>query len=208
MRSSTLVALLSLLSSTAFAAFTGDTSLAAVKAAFDDYDLPSDLDITFDPTVLFEVTFPGPVYVHAGVQLTTTETTPEPSFGIRLPLNGVTGPFVVIAVDPDAPAGVAEVRHIVAGDYTLGSADANNVEPLTTTTTPCSAWVNPQPPAGDPAHRYTFLLFKQSAGFDSQTVLQCQSTASPIGFNVSSFAQATGLGNPIGGTFMLVAASS
>ncbi|KAI0047475.1 PEBP-like protein [Auriscalpium vulgare] len=209
MRSLTLTALLSLFAPAAFASFTGDTSLSTVKAAFDNAGLPAALDINFNPTVLLEVTFPGPVYVHAGVQLTTTQTFPPPSFGIRiLPPPLIAPPYVVIAVDPDAPVGVAEVRHFVGSDFTPGVPDVNLVEPLRNSTPACSNWVNPQPPAGDPAHRYTFLLYKQSPDFDKQTVLQCNSTALPIGFNVSSFAAATGLGDPIGGTFMLVAASS
>lgn len=52
-------------------------------------------------------------------------------------------------------------------------------------------------------HRYIFLLFKQPPGFDSQTAV---TPSTPISlFNISAFGEATGLGAPIGGTFMLVA---
>jgi phosphatidylethanolamine-binding protein len=52
-------------------------------------------------------------------------------------------------------------------------------------------------------HRYIFLLFNQPEDFDSQTAV---TPDTPINlFNLSSFAEAVGLGDPLGGTFMLVA---
>jgi hypothetical protein len=50
---------------------------------------------------------------------------------------------------------------------------------------------------------YVFLIFNQPPGFDSQTLVTPNTSIS--NFNLSSFAAATGLGAPIGGTFMLVA---
>jgi len=47
-----------------------------------------------------------------------------------------------------------------------------------------------------------FLLFEQSKGFNDQTLIN--PTSSRLYFNISSFAQAVGLGDPIGGTFMYV----
>jgi hypothetical protein len=50
---------------------------------------------------------------------------------------------------------------------------------------------------------YIFLLFKQSPEFATQTLVN--STTSVSLFNISQFASAVDLGNPIAGTFMLVA---
>jgi hypothetical protein len=47
------------------------------------------------------------------------------------------------------------------------------------------------------------LLFKQSPEFATQTLVN--STTSVSLFNISQFASAVDLGNPIAGTFMLVA---
>ena len=50
--------------------------------------------------------------------------------------------------------------------------------------------------------RYVFLLFEQPLGFNSQTELNA--TTSIANFNISKFALDVGLGNPLGGSFMLV----
>ena len=52
-------------------------------------------------------------------------------------------------------------------------------------------------------YRYIFLLFAQPEDFDQQTFVT--PNTSVTNFNVSSFAQEVGLGDPIGGTFMFVA---
>jgi hypothetical protein len=51
--------------------------------------------------------------------------------------------------------------------------------------------------------RYIFLLFNQPAGFNQQTLVTPDTSVQ--NFNISAFAKAVGLGNPIAGTFMLVA---
>lgn len=50
--------------------------------------------------------------------------------------------------------------------------------------------------------RYVFLLFSQPDGFDAQTILD--SSTMRTSFNLSSFAAEVGLGDPVGGTFILV----
>lgn len=51
--------------------------------------------------------------------------------------------------------------------------------------------------------RYVFLAFKQPAGFDQQTIV---TGATPVQhFDIATFAQEVGLGDPIAGTFMMVA---
>lgn len=49
---------------------------------------------------------------------------------------------------------------------------------------------------------YVFFLFNQPRGFDQQTLVN--STTSISDFNISAFASEVGLGNPVGGTFILV----
>lgn len=51
-------------------------------------------------------------------------------------------------------------------------------------------------------YSYVFLLFNQPQGFDRQTLVNA--TTSIANFNISQFASEVGLGNPIGGTFILV----
>ncbi|KAI0315812.1 PEBP-like protein [Amylostereum chailletii] len=209
------LALLSLAMTHAVAAAGGDTNLTAVKDAFDAFDIPTDIDITFNPTVLLEVTFPETsapsIAVTASVQLPRNATVGPPTFGIRADSNDLpTGPFVVATVDPDAPTPQdpteAEIRHFLGGNFNLGPIGEDGVAPLTNSTPALSEFLQPTPPAGSDAHRYVFLVFKQSDAFATQTLVN--STTSIENFDISTFAQAIGLGDPLGGTFIRVAPDS
>ncbi|KAF2673437.1 PEBP-like protein [Microthyrium microscopicum] len=59
-------------------------------------------------------------------------------------------------------------------------------------------YFQPSPPASDPPHRYTFLLYAQPADFKMPKL------ASPLAFDLVSFAKAAGIGEPKAGTFMQV----
>ncbi|KXN88547.1 CEN-like protein 2 [Leucoagaricus sp. SymC.cos] len=188
----------------AFAVSAQDTSTATVKQAFDDANIPEDLSINFDPAALLEVTFPEgsspPITLHAGQQLPRDATAGPPTFSISG--SDCEGPFVVAAVDPDAPTPQdptsAQIRHFLGGNFTPG---ANGL--LSNSTPALSEFRQPTPPAGSDAHRYIFLLFEQPDGFNDQTVV---TPTTPVDlFDINAFAQEVGLGNPIAGTFMLVA---
>ncbi|KAF9256593.1 PEBP-like protein [Marasmius fiardii PR-910] len=179
-----------------------DTSIREVKRAFDAANIPEDLNIDFEPEVLFEVSLPQEdktlITLHAGVQVDRDDTAGPPIFGVRAPEKG---PFVVITVDPDAPTPQnptsAQIRHFLGGNF------LNDRGILLNNTPAISEFLQPTPPAGSDAHRYVFLLFRQSRQFNSQT--EVNSTTSVSLFDVAKFAADTGLGKPIGGTFMLVA---
>ncbi|KAF9499051.1 PEBP-like protein [Pleurotus eryngii] len=180
-----------------------DSSLSAVKKVFDDANIPSDLSIKFSPRALLEVSLPQTVgdaiTLSAGIQLPRNATAGPPSF--RIIGARSRGPFVIAAVDPDAPTPqtptASQIRHFLGGNFTRFR------DTLTNSTPAVSEFRQPTPPAGSPAHRYIFLLFNQPPGFESQTTVT--PTTSISLFNISSFAETVGLGNPIAGTFMLVA---
>ncbi|KAF8989030.1 hypothetical protein BDQ17DRAFT_485996 [Cyathus striatus] len=100
-----------------------DVSLNQVKKTFDDANIPADLHITFNPKVLFEVTFPEenspPIILHAGIQLPRNAS--SPIYSVIGPASN--GPFVVAAVDPDAPTRqnptLAQVIHFLGGNFTI-----------------------------------------------------------------------------------------
>ncbi|KAJ7133003.1 PEBP-like protein [Mycena filopes] len=195
----------------ALTAVAQDTSIRTVKAAFAAADIPANLNIAFNPTALLEVTLPQPtgrpITLHAGIQLPRngkslrrrTDTAGPPTFHVVG--NVGKGPFVVAAVDPDAPTPQAptsaQIRHFLGGNF------FNHDGLLTNTTPAISEFRQPTPPAGSDAHRYTFLLFHQSDEFATQTLVNATTPVSL--FNISQFAAAVDLGNPIAGTFMLVA---
>ncbi|KAF9522744.1 phosphatidylethanolamine-binding protein [Crepidotus variabilis] len=192
-----------------------DADLGVVKKTFEDAKIPQSLAITFDPCALLEVIFQtdvtkAPIQVVAGVTLQKNDTNTRPTFSVATPENkGVKaddlGPFVLSMVDPDAPTPqnptVAQIRHFLAGNFYIESEGANSQ--LVNKTPAISDWRAPNPTQGKDAHRYVFLLYKQPSGFESQTLVN---STTPIStFNISQFAEATGLGQPIAGTFILVA---
>ncbi|KAF5360966.1 hypothetical protein D9756_004548 [Leucocoprinus leucothites] len=192
------------LSLIALAVTAQDTNVRTVKRTFDAANIPTDLSITFDPTALLEVTFPEPnarpITIHAGQQLPRDSTAGPPTLNLRG--SNSRGPFVVAAVDPDAPTPQeptsAQIRHFLGGNFT-----PNGSGLLSNSTPALSEFRQPTPPAGSDAHRYIFLVFEQPDGFNDQTVV---TPATPVqNFDISAFADAVGLGNPIAGTFMLVA---
>ncbi|KAF8148255.1 phosphatidylethanolamine-binding protein [Crassisporium funariophilum] len=180
-----------------------DTSLASVRRAFNNAHLPGDISLAFNPKVLLEVTFPQtsgrPITLHAGLQLPRNATAGPPTF--RVIGEAGRGPFVVAAVDPDAPTPQtptsAQIRHFLGGNFILEDSSL-----LTNKTAAISNFRQPTPPAGSDPHRYTFLLFNQPKSFNQQTLVNATTPVSL--FNISQFAEAVGLGEPIGGTFMLV----
>ena len=133
-------------------------------------------------------------------------------------------------VDLDAPTPQdpteAQIRHFLGGNFELGRTEPDGLALLSNSTPALSNFLQPTPPAGSDPHRsvftemslkelvknaqhmthlcirYVFLLFQQPAGFDEQT--EVNATTSIENFNISRFAQDVGLGNPLGGSFMLV----
>ncbi|KAI0291845.1 phosphatidylethanolamine-binding protein [Russula brevipes] len=172
--------------------------------------------ITFDPIVLLEVTFPRPdgttVNISAGGQLPQNVTAGPPQFSLSCDRGSDMrpGPFVVAAVDLDAPTpqlrNVSQIRHFLGGGFQLGARSDQDVWPLANTTPVSTEWVQPQPPQGSDPHRYVFLVFDESPGYANQTLVD--SSTSRLFFNMSDFAAKTQLGNPLGGTFMLVGPAS
>ncbi|KAJ7314242.1 PEBP-like protein [Mycena albidolilacea] len=189
--------------SLALVAVAQDISIRAVKRAFNAANIPNDLDIVFRPTALLEVSLPqaagAPITLHAGIQVPRNDTAGPPVFRVVGDVGH--GPFVVATVDPDAPTPQApteaQIRHFLGGNF------FNEGGRLVNSTPAISEFLQPTPPAGSDAHRYIFLLFDQSPQFAHQTLVNA--TTSIALFNISQFASAADLGNPLAGTFMLVA---
>ncbi|KAK7464751.1 hypothetical protein VKT23_005958 [Stygiomarasmius scandens] len=112
-------------------------------------------------------------------------------------------------VDLDAPSPTnhsnSQVRHFLGGNFRPSSAESVGslqVRALGNSTPAVSEFKQPSPTSG--LHRYVFLLYRQSPSFNGQTLVNA---STPIQrFNITTFAEALDLGNPVGGTFMLVAA--
>jgi len=114
------------------------------------------------------------------------------------------GPFVIVIVDPDAPSPQdpknAQFRHFLGGGFVAKGPGHGLV--LVNKTAAITDFQKPGPPDGSDPHRYVFLLFKEPDGFGDQKEVTPETSRAK--FNVSSFAEKTGLGDAVAGTFMLV----
>lgn len=113
-------------------------------------------------------------------------------------------------VDLDAPTPQsptnAQIRHFLGGNFKLEPSGSNLLGPtiLRNSTPAVTEFHQPTPPAGSDPHRYVFLLFKQPEDFNAKTPTLVNASTSIQNFNISQFAQEIGMGNPLGGSFMLV----
>ncbi|KAJ3483642.1 hypothetical protein NLI96_g6171 [Meripilus lineatus] len=171
-------------------------------------EIPNDTSIVFQPSVLFEVAFPqvsgSSIEVNAGIQLPRNSTAIPPRFSVR---NGGLHPgssFVIAMIDLDAPTPQAptlsQIRHFLGGNF-HPTPGGRGTQDLVNSTVALSDFLQPTPPAGSDPHRYVFLLFNQPKGFNQQTLVNA--TTSVTNFDLSQFSADVGLGDPIGGTFIL-----
>jgi len=190
----------------------GDTNLATVRQTFQGFNIPANASLNFNPVVLFEVTFPEPggappINVTAGELIPRILTAGPPQWALRSNTSDIgPGPFVIAAVDLDPPTPqmpiYSQYRHFLGGGFYFGAERGQDAHALVNYTRAISEFVQPNPQQGSDPHRYVFLVYKESSSFVNQTLVNA--STSPIYFNISAFALATGLGDPLGGTFMLV----
>ncbi|OBZ71106.1 hypothetical protein A0H81_08618 [Grifola frondosa] len=96
---------------------------------------------------------------------------------------------------------LSEIRHFVGGGFFPITSDKYEIC-VVGELHRCHFFIRTTwlPPGPDP-HYYVFFVFKQPAGFTNQIFLD---GATPItNFNLSQFVQDVGLGDPIGGTFII-----
>ncbi|CAA7265460.1 unnamed protein product [Cyclocybe aegerita] len=175
------------------------TNLAEVKRAFEDAGLVQDVPFNFTPSVLLGVTYfsakTGLKSVRTGARMSTKETYSPPIFSV-VGDPGL-GPLVIALIDPDAfshqDTSIAQIRHFLGGNYAFNP--ASGLLTLPTYDVEISPYHYPMPYVSSGVHR-------QSVEFSRQTLIN---STSPRGrFNLTDFALKTNLGEPIGGTFMLM----
>lgn len=200
-----------------------DTCLGTVKEAFErayvrafvlslthtlnlNLKIPGNISMPFDPSVLLHVTYSNATLgvvktVQAGMQLQIAETWDAPTYRL---VGKHVGPYVVMLLDLDAPTVTnhtwSSIVHFMGSDYYH---DANL---LSSATQPVGRYLSPKPFADLSLHRYVFLVFDQPEGFDRQTMFAGDGSQ-VARFDVSAFAEGTGLGRVIGGTYMVVGAA-
>jgi hypothetical protein len=107
-------------------------------------------------------------------------------------------------IDLDVPRNGARVNllHWLATDIDLSKS------PLAIPTTPGAPYQRPNPPAGDSAHRYVFLLFAQPDGFSIPSKYSSidppTNSSARIGFDLTAFAADTSLRAPLAANYITV----
>ncbi|KAF9555133.1 PEBP-like protein [Agrocybe pediades] len=187
-----------------------DIDLHVVTRSFYQANIPQRLGIIFRPKVLFEVSFPElfvepgllPLTITAGIRLPRNATMDEPMFRI-IGDNGE-GPFIILMVDVDAPThptpATGEFRHFLGANFFLN--DVMDPFLLSNSTPALSEYQEPHPILSEP-HRYAFLIFSQPDNFNDSVGGSPFYTTTSY-FNLTDFISQTGLGQPCGGTYMIL----
>ncbi|KAL7624857.1 hypothetical protein AAE478_004071 [Parahypoxylon ruwenzoriense] len=158
-----------------------------------------------------EVTF-GSKAVTPGLALSKSDTSRQPTLGLSIPANET---YLWMMIDLDASTNFLNPAqgqrttylHTVIRDFKAsGSATADGVSTLTSSSNSPVAWFGPAPQPENPPHphRYTNLLWEQPQNWQipasASQMLQSQKT----GFDVPKFITAAGLSDPIAANYFNV----
>ncbi|KAF5330029.1 hypothetical protein D9611_010482 [Ephemerocybe angulata] len=185
------------LASLAIRAQAQDASVAAAVSKFNAVGIPAALGIPFNPTYVLSAhyTYSGfAVYFASGAHHTGS-----------IPLHhrrDRPGSYVVAIVDLDVDGGT---RYYLASGYAFNWRSgwlehAFDGTPAGAPINYITDWKTPPPNVGEPReHRLVYLAFKQSPGFDGQTLVTPETPAG--NWSLSAFVNATQLGEPVAGVF-------
>ncbi|KAI0048046.1 PEBP-like protein [Auriscalpium vulgare] len=189
-------------------------TIAGVQSAFSNFSIVPQVISTFKPSAILDLAFNdsasnSTLDVSPGENLTIEQTTFEPQFFLTSNSTSstfVNSTFVIAMVDPDAPtpqnASVAQFRHFLGGNFTLAGPGVNFTL-LTNSTPAITEYQTPGPPNGSDPHRYILLVFEQPANFTRLATPLVNASTVRTNFNITVFANMTGLGLPIAGNFFL-----
>ncbi|KAI0058827.1 PEBP-like protein [Artomyces pyxidatus] len=188
-----------------------EPSVQDAQTALNQAGIAPDVVPTFSPTSILDVVYNDPttnqaIVVEPGKNLTVAQTVNEPQFFLTSNDSSVASKtFLLAFVDPDAPTpqnrSLSDIRHVLAPNLHI-SGTANRAL-LVNSTPAITDYLAPGPPPGSGPHRYTVLLFVQPDNFSSAAAGLVDQSTPRTNFNLTTFAQKTGLGDPIAGTFFL-----
>lgn len=114
--------------------------------------------------------------------------------------------YLVALVDPDAPYPddpyASQYLHWL--QPSIPSSSSWKIPLDTSAASAIVPYVNPTPPNTSPAHRYIVLLFQQPATFAVPAAFAGFSADNRTLFNISAFAEAADLGEPVAANWFLV----
>ncbi|KAK3942554.1 phosphatidylethanolamine-binding protein [Diplogelasinospora grovesii] len=172
-------------------------------------------------TARLEIIFGTKSVMTPGQSMTKAETAKQPTVGISDSPTSLSGTYLWMMIDQDVPAnfqnpsagGRRTNLHAMISGFKMSGANTTitmsdgtpmAVYTLTSTATGPVAYVGPVPPAETPAHphRYVNLLYETPKDF-AVTKAQVGQT---LGFNLTQFVAANGLGLPVRGNWFNVTA--
>ncbi|KAL3417983.1 hypothetical protein PVAG01_10993 [Phlyctema vagabunda] len=149
----------------------------------------------------------GGIEVSPGLLIPRAQTASPPT--ISAPSNSNASTYALFMIDIDLPINNTRVTllHWFQPDLVVDSA-GTLVPSNTNASGPGAAYLQPNPPAGDIAHRYTFVLYEQPSTFSVPAAFAAINPPANVpargGFSVAAFAAAADLGEPISGNFWTV----
>lgn len=161
----------------------------------------------FQPSVQtpLSIVYPRNITVSPpGVLLQRADTQVQPT--VTAPAGTPNGTYIAVMIDLDVPRnGGTTLLHWLESDFILSSGRALTPGPGNSSVG--ASYIGPNPPPGTP-HRYTFVLFSQPTGFtfppSFNAINPPSDTSARIGFNITQFVAAAGLGAPLAGNYFTV----
>jgi phosphatidylethanolamine-binding protein (PEBP) family uncharacterized protein len=129
------------------------------------------------------------------------DTASAPTIGVPKTMISSTAKGVLVMIDPDVKLGSTTFNYL---HWLIPDVDLSKDKAVVPTSgANFVKYFQPSPPAGDPPHRYHFLLYSQPKDFKVPAKYSSLSK-SVLGFDLAAFAAAAGLGEPKAATYMLV----
>lgn len=189
------------LSTALFACGLAATACAQTSPDF-AYQVSQNLRVVYNDSYT-EVSPPGILIPRANVLTAPTAYLPS-----NVPANGS---YVLFLIDIDVPRNGSKVNLLHWFQPNLVGEPSVLVRDNTTvgaSTAVGAAYIPPTPPGGSGPHRYNFLLFAQPAGWSVPSsylsINPPANSSARVGFNITAFVAASGLGEPIAGNYLQV----
>ncbi|OAK94954.1 PEBP-like protein [Phaeosphaeriaceae sp. SRC1lsM3a] len=199
-------------------------SVSDFKADFSTAQIVPEVLAAFSPSVAFYAGFASAdgdaALLTPGMALTTPEATTPIEFSVESIINGAnvtdTSRFIIYMIGPDVPSRSTptsrNVRHFLAGNYTVSSSNSSiltTAAKLTNSSAATNEYSAPTPKANTGVHRYVYLLYVQPKKFDNSGFESIGlNVSSRMNFNLTTFRAQAGLGPAIGGTFFTIDTAS
>ncbi|TRM70410.1 phosphatidylethanolamine-binding protein [Schizophyllum amplum] len=190
--------------------FVTNSGPGEVRDAFYRAKIVPDVLPAFNPTLDLYIEFDKVAVYEPGPRLHVKDTDGCPTFVIHSSqATDMLSKYVVAMVDPDAyypdNSSVSQVRHYLGANLTVGGIGSFWTSPIKNLTEPITNWMSPSPPDGSDPHRYVVLVYQQPWNFTLDDIKPyLNSSSERENFNLTSFASAVGLAEPVGGTYFLV----